>query len=336
MKAALYEGKETIRIVDIPKPVPKAGEVLVKIKYAGICGSDLEGYKTGLYPVPVVMGHEACGVIEELGPDVKKWKVGNRVSINPIMPCGKCYWCLKGYTNICESEFEGFGIYKNGGFTEYATVPASSLITLPDTIPNKHGTVFDQIATGLLAVREGPFITGESAVVLGLGTIGQFLMQILKISGARKLIVIEKNKHRLEVAKKFNPDIALNKTILGKVKGATERRGADFVFECTGRPAAINATSSLVRKGGTVVQVGVSDTPFEISYLPFIMNHNKIQCVFTYHQKDFEYAVELVAKKLIDPEPIVTKIISLDDIVEEGFQEAINPDTKEIKIIVEP
>ena len=336
MKAALYEGKETIKIVDIPKPVPKAGEVLVKIKYAGICGSDLEGYKFGLYPIPVVMGHEACGVIEELGPEVKKWKEGTRVTINPIMQCGNCYWCQKGYPNICVKEYEAFGIFKNGGFTEYAVVPASSLVALPDTIPDKHGTVFDQIATGLFAIREGNFLIGESAVILGLGTIGQFLLQSLLVSGARKLIVIEKNQFRLEVAKKFNPDIALSKVNLGKVRGATERRGADFVFECTGRPAAINATADLIRKGGTLVQVGVSDTPFEFNYFPFIMGHKKIQCVYACHPKDFEYAVELVAKKLIEPEPIVTKIISLDDIVEEGFQEAINPDTKEIKIIVEP
>jgi (R,R)-butanediol dehydrogenase/meso-butanediol dehydrogenase/diacetyl reductase len=336
IKAALYEGKRKISIVDIPKPVPKTGEVLVKIKYTGICGSELEAYKTGLYPLPVVMGHEASGVIEELGPEVKKLKPGSRVSIDSIMPCGKCYGCLRGYTNICKDEVNAFGIFKNGGFAEYVSVPASSLVTIPDSIPDKFGTVFDQIGTGLFAIREANFTVGQTAVIVGLGTLGQFQLQLLKLSGASKVIVIEKNKHRLDVAKKFNPDLALNKISLTRVKGATKRIGADFVFECTGVPDVINFTSSLVRRGGTIVQIGLCEKQFEIKFLPFVMNHNRIQGIIGFLRQDFEYALELVAKKLIDPEPIVTKIISLDDIVEEGFERALDPETQDIKFIVEP
>ncbi len=336
MKAALYEGKEKIRIVDIPKPVPKAGEVLVRIKYTGICGSDLEAYKTGLYPLPVVMGHEASGVIEELGPEVKKRKIGDRVAINSLMACGKCHFCQIGYNNLCTELYSAFGIFANGGFAEYTVVPAFSLVSIPDAIPDKFGTIFDQVATCLLAIREGGFMIGNTAVIIGLGTIGQLLLQCLKLSGAGALIVVEKNKYRLEVARE-RADVSLSRISLGKIKGRlTDRLGADFVFECTGRPDAINATANCVRKGGIIVQVGISDVPFEINYLPFIMNHNRIQGVIGFLQSDFKYAVKLVAQKLIDPEPIVTKIISLDDIVEEGFQEAIKLDTKEIKIIVEP
>lgn len=337
MKAALYEGKEKIRIVDIPKPVPKAGEVLVKIKYTGICGSDLEAYKAGLYPSAVVMGHEASGVIEELGPGVKRRKIGDRVAINSSMPCGNCYYCLTGYNNICASGYSAFGIFENGGFAEYAVVPTISLVSIPDSIPDKFGTIFDQIGTCLLAIREGRFMMGNTAVIMGLGTIGQLLLQCLKLSGAGALIVVEKNEHRLEVAKKFNPDIALSKINFQKMKGKlTDRLGAEFVFDCTGSPEVINATPSCLRRGGTLVQVGIPDEPFEIDYLPFIMNNIRIQGVIGFLRENFEYAVKLVAQKLIDPEPIVTKIISLDDIVEEGFQEGIKPDTKELKIIVEP
>ena len=283
------------------------------------------------------MGHEASGVIEELGPEVKKRKIGDRVAINAGMACGKCYFCQTGYNNLCADLYSAFGIFENGGFAEYAAVPAFSLVSIPDSIPDKFGTIFDQIGTGLLAIREGRFMIGNTAVIIGLGTIGQFLLQCLKLSGAGALIVVEKNKHRLEVAKKFNPDVALSKISLGKIKGRiTNRLGADFVFECTGRPEVINATANCVRRAGTIVQVGISDEPFEINYLPFILNHNRIQGVFGFLRRDFEYAVKLVAQKLIDPEPIVTKIIPLDDIVDEGFQEAINPDTKELKIIVEP
>jgi 2-desacetyl-2-hydroxyethyl bacteriochlorophyllide A dehydrogenase len=339
IKAALYKGKREIEIVDIPKPVPKTDEVLVKIKYTGICGSDLEAYETGLYPVPVVMGHEASGVIEEVGPDVKirGIKSGRRVSIDSSISCGKCNYCQRGYTNLCLDEINALGIFKNGGFAEYISVPASSCVVVPDSIPDKFCTVFDQIGTCLFAMREANFMVGQSAVVVGLGTIGQFQMQLLKLSGASKLIVVEKNQYRLDIGLKFNPDIALNKINLGKIKGKiTNRLGADFIFECTGVPEVVNATSTIVRRGGTIVQVGVCDKPFEILLLPFILNHNRIQCIIGFLRRDFEYAVELVANKLIDPEPIVTKIISLDDIVEEGFERALDPEVQDIKIIVEP
>ena len=337
MLGAQYQGKKRIELVDIPKPTPKENEVLVKVKYAGICGSDLEAYKTGLYPAHIVLGHEFCGTIAELGPNVKKWKEGDRVAVFPALHCGKCYYCNQGLTNLCVYE-DSIGIGANGGFAEYVLVQDHHLVALPDTIPDKHGTVFDQIATPLLALREVNFTVGNSAVVLGLGTMGQFMLQCLKLAGARTIVVVEKNPHRLEIAKKFNPDIALDKLTLPKIKRANKRgvSGADFVFECSGVPVLVNAALDVIRKGGTIVQIGLWDKPLEINLLKYVMNQNRIQGIYAYLREDFEFAVELVAKKLIDPEPIVTKIISLKDIVKEGFECAISPETKEIKILVEP
>lgn len=336
MKAAKYEGKEKLSIVDIPKPTPKDDEVLVKVKYTGICGSDLESYKTGLYPVPVVMGHEIVGVIEEIGESVKKWKIGDRITYNGATSCGKCPSCERGEYNICYDEFRELGIFKDGGFAEYVAIPTECLVVVPDSIPDKHGTIFEQLATSIQAIRTSGFEMGDTAVVIGLGTMGQFILQGLKLAGVKTLMVIDRNPNRLEVAKKFSPDVALKKILIPKIKGATKRYGADYVFECTGSPAVINSSASLIRKGGSLIQVGVSDVPFVFSYLPFIKNQNRIQGIYAWHQRDFEFAIDLIARKIIDPEPIVTNIIPLDDIVEKGFKEAIKPDTKEIKILVEP
>jgi len=337
MLGAQYQGKKKIELVELPKPTPKENEVLVKVKYAGICGSDLEAYKTGLYPAHVVLGHEICGTIAELGPDVKKWKIGDRVTIFPAITCGKCYYCKRGLINLCSFADE-IGIGANGGLAEYVLVKDQSLIALPDSIPDKHGTVFDQIGTPLLALREVNFTAGSSAVVLGLGTMGQFTLQCLQLAGARSIVVVEKNQHRLEIAKKFEPDVALDKLKLTKIKRANKKgiSGADFVFECSGVPLLVNSALDVVRKGGTVVQIGLWDKPLEINLLKYVMNQNRIQGVFGYLREDFEFAIDLVAKKLIDPGPIVTKIISLQDVVEEGFECGINPETKDIKILVEP
>ncbi|MFO7797735.1 MAG: zinc-binding dehydrogenase, partial [Promethearchaeia archaeon] len=150
--------------------------------------------------------------------------------------------------------------------------------------------------------------------------------------------VVEKNPYRLEIAKKFDPDVALNKLKLSKIKRANKKgiSGADFVFECSGVPVLVNAAIDVVRKGGTIVQIGLWDKPLEINLLKYVMNQNRIQGLFGYLREDFEYAVDLVARKLIDPGPIITKIIPLQDVVEEGFECGINPDTKELKILVEP
>lgn len=337
IRAALYEGKGKIRLVDIPKPTPKRGEVVVKVKYAGICGSDLEFYKTGLWPDHNVLGHEICGTIAELGPEVKKWQLGDRVSIDSTLECGKCYYCQKGQLNLCDN-YEAIGLGRNGGFAEYVKVPQRCLVSLPDAVPDKYGTVFDQIGTCLLALRESSFITGNSAVVLGLGTMGQFMLQCLKLAGARAIIVVEKNPYRLDIAKKFNPDLALGKLNFPKIKRFNKKGivGTDFVFECSGVPVLVNAALDIVRKGGCIVQIGLWDTPLEINLLKYVMNQNRIQGIMGYLREDFEYATDLVARKLIDAEPIITKIISLDDIVEEGFKCGIDPETRDIKILVEP
>lgn len=337
MLGAQYKGKKIIEMTELPKPIPNEHEVLVKVKYAGICGSDLEAYKTGLYPAHVVLGHEIMGYVEELGPGVKKWKAGDRITVFPTINCEKCWYCQQGLSNICMYE-DAIGIGANGGFAEYVLVSDHHLVALPDSIPDKYGTVYDQIATCLLAIRESNFVAGESTAVLGLGTMGQFMMQVLKLAGARSVVVVEKNEHRLEIAKQFKPDIALSKLSLAKIKRSNKKgvAGLDFVFECSGVPILVNAAIDVVRKGGTIVQVGLWDKPVEINLLKYVMNQIRIQGVYGYLRDDFEFAVELVAKKLINPEPIVTKIIPLNDIVEKGFEEAIKPNTEQIKILVEP
>jgi len=337
VKAAKYEGKEKLSIIDIPKPIPQKDEVLVQVKYSGICGSDLEVYKTGFLPAKVVLGHEIMGYIAEVGPDVKKWKIGDRVTIFPIISCGHCHFCRKGQANLCIYE-DSIGLGQDGGFAEYVLAKQGQLCIIPEGIPDKHGTVFDQIATPALALRESNFIPGSHTAILGLGTMGQFFLQYLKIAGARTITVVEKNPHRLNIAKKFNPDLALSKLALAKLKRFPNRDfgGVDFVFECTGHQTVVDAALSIVKKGGTVVQIGIWDKPIEINLYKYVWHQIRIQGIWAYTRKDFEYAIDLVAKKLIDPEPIVTKIIALDDIVEEGFKAGINPETEDIKILVEP
>ncbi|MBD3256657.1 MAG: alcohol dehydrogenase catalytic domain-containing protein [Candidatus Lokiarchaeota archaeon] len=338
MKAAFYEGKKSIYIKEIEKPIPKENEVLIKVKYAGICGSDLELYRTGLHPSKIVLGHEVVGYIVEKGSEVSKsWKINDRASIDCTINCGECFYCKRGEMNLCTNA-KAVGLGVNGGFAEYLTCPESCLVSIPDNVPDRHGTVFDPIASGLLALEKSEFVPGSSAVVLGLGSIGQFMLQCLKLAGARTIAVVEKNPHRLEVAKKFEPDVALDKLKFAKIRRSNKQdvSGLDFVFECSGVPTLVNAAIDLVRKGGTVAQIGLWHEPISINELKYVLNQITIKGIMGFKRDNFEFAVDLVSQKKIDPDPIVTSIISLDDIVEEGFERGIDPDTKDIKILVEP
>ncbi len=335
MKAALYEGKKQIRIIDVPKPTPDEKELVVKVKYAGICGSDLEFYKTGLWPAKGILGHEIMGTIAELGSQVEKWKIGDRVTIDSSLNCGKCYYCKRNLTNLCDNA-EAIGLGRDGGFAEYIKLPLQCLIKLPDHIPDHYGTVFDQIGTGLLALRKIGFTVGSTAVILGMGTLGLFLLQLLKVSGVKRVVVIEKCPYRLNVAKQFLPDLALSRVSLPKIKKVVGRIGAEYVFECSGVPTLVNAALDIACKNGNVVQVGLWDKPLEINLLRYVMNQIRIQGVIGCVHDDLLHAIDLVGRKLINPEPIITRIIPLDKIVEEGFENAIDPNTKNIKILVNP
>jgi 2-desacetyl-2-hydroxyethyl bacteriochlorophyllide A dehydrogenase len=337
MKAVIYHKKEEhspITIEDVPKPEPNKGEVLVKIKYCGICGSDLEAYKDRAYPFDAIIGHELTGTIDMLGPEVKRWKPGQRVTIDPNIPCGQCFACRNGKANIC-NKIQVIGVTLDGGCAEYVSVPNQNLIALPEQIIDKHGTVFDQIGTALHSLHICNFRFGETAAIIGLGTIGLFLMQCLKYAGASKIVGIDINMNRVEVAKKFNPDLVLNTISNKKIKKITRKGGPDYVFNCTSAPL-IDHALDMVRKAGKVVQLGFREKSTDISFFKILMNEYSIFGSYGYLPQDFIFAVDLVARKAIDPGPIVTKIISIDDIIEEGFEYALDPETKDIKILVEP
>jgi (R,R)-butanediol dehydrogenase/meso-butanediol dehydrogenase/diacetyl reductase len=339
MKAAIYhkkEGSPVVTIEDRPKPEPKKGEVLVKMKYCGICGSDVASYKDKLYPFEgIILGHEMFGYIEELGPEVRKLKPGQRVAIGCLIYCGNCVQCKRGNDQLC-SNLDEIGVFRDGGFTEYISVPVDNIFKIPDSIPDKYAAVMDPIATDILALRVGNFSFGNNAVIVGLGPLGQFLIPVLKYAGASKIIAVEKNLNRLEIAKKFNPDLAMDKISMKHIKNLTNRQGADFVFNCTAAPPVIDASLNVLRNGGHLLQIGMHHEPVMTNLLKLCYNNISIHGIMGCLRKDFQLAIDLVAEKIIDPEPIVTKIISLDDIVEEGFENLIDPETKDVKILVEP
>jgi len=338
MRAAVLEDVGKIVVKDVPKPSPQE-EVLVKVKYCGICGSDLHAYKTGMYGLGLTMGHEFSGDIVELGSDVKGWNVGDRVIKKPTS-CGECYYCRRGLINLCEKGVEhGLGIFSPGAYAEYVVVPASGLYKLPEELTYGQGTMVEPLSTPVRAVRLSRMKLGDTALVLGAGPLGLLTLQCAKLAGARAVYVTEKAKKRMELAKKLGADEVLNPDevdIRSRILEVTDNRGTDVVFECVGASGTILEAIRTVRNAGNIVIEGIFDEDVETRFLDIVLNEIGIKGVFAYDDHDFRCAVELIRKKSVDVDSIITNIISLNDIAEKGFEALIKPEKESVKILVAP
>jgi len=340
MKATILEDVGKIVVKDVPKPSPREGEVLVKVKYCGICGSDLHAYKTGIYGLGLTMGHEFSGEVAELGSNVEGWKVGDRVIGKPTS-CGECYYCRRGLINLCEkaSEYGGLGIFSPGAYAEYVVVSTTALYKLPEEVTYKQGTMVDPLSTPVRAVRLSKMKLGDTALVLGAGPQGLLTLQCAKLAGASAVYVTEKAKKRIELAEKLGADEVLNPDevdVCSRILEVTDNRGADIVFECVGVPATIVDAVRNVRKAGKIVVEGVFDEDVETRFLDIVLNEIGIKGVFAYDDHDFRYAVELIRKKSVDVDSLITDVIPLNDIAEKGFEALIKPQKESVKILVAP
>jgi L-iditol 2-dehydrogenase len=215
MKAAVYEGVGKIKLVERPNLKAEPGEVIVKIKYCGICGTDVHAYQhEGVFPPGIIMGHENVGTVSEVGAGVEKWKVGDRVIAGPPGNCGECFYCIHGLTTICIHGIERTnGINRDGGMAEYMRVkdPRTMLTKIPDSVSFEDAVLFDISAVGIRGIRESNFKPGDNVVVTGAGAIGLAAIQLIKIGGARHITVLQPSPKKREMALKLGADLAFNR-----------------------------------------------------------------------------------------------------------------------------
>jgi threonine dehydrogenase-like Zn-dependent dehydrogenase len=344
MKAAVYEGVRSIKVKERPDLKAEPGEVIVKIKYCGICGTDVHAYlHEGMAPAGIVLGHENCGTVAEVGRGVQGWKVGDRVVAGPPGPCGECYYCKHGIPTICINSLpQTNGLRRDGGMAEYMRVkdPKSMLFKIPDTVSFEDAALFDIVAVGLRGIRESRFKLGDNVVVAGAGAIGLAAIQLLRIGGARHITVLQPSPKKREFALKSGADLAFNPVEEGanlekKVKALYGGIGADVVFECAGTPAAFQTCISLVRGAGQVLVLGVSMEPTPVLEIQLVVNEIDMKATLAYSADDVNIFLDLLSQRRFKTEGLVSDIIKLDDIVEKGFDRLVN--TKGlIKILVAP
>ena len=253
MKAWLAYGHEKMELEEIPKPIPKAGEVLVKINTVGICGSDVHFYKEGrigqfILDKPLILGHECSGDIVEVGPGVTKHKVGERVIIEPGIPCFHCHDCKTGRYNFChEMKFMGTPP-TDGCLCEYVAWPEELVYQMPEGMSYEEGALVEPFVVSLQAIRQSGIGFSDNAVVLGTGTIAMMMIQSLKTIGAGKIICIGRNPQKLELARKMGATHLINskeENVRERVKELTDGLGAMYVYEAVGSDETFWQTTEL-------------------------------------------------------------------------------------------
>lgn len=322
MNAAVMEGIGKMGYTRRPIPTPKADEVLVKLEYVGICGSDMHYYETGAigdYVVepPFVLGHEPGGTVVEVGSNVKHLKVGDKVALEPGKTCGHCEFCRQGKYNLCPDVVFFATPPVDGVFQEYVAHEAALCFKLPDNVSTLEGALIEPLAVGFHAANQGGAHAGQTAVVMGAGCIGLVSMMALKAEGVSRVYVVDVMAKRLEKALELGADGVIN----GKEEDATEavRRltggtGCDLVIETAGTEITTRQAVHMTKKGSTIVLVGYSKSG-EIT-LPMSLALDKeltFKTVFRYRHI-YPMAIDAVAAGRVNLKGIVTDIFDFDDI----------------------
>jgi (R,R)-butanediol dehydrogenase/meso-butanediol dehydrogenase/diacetyl reductase len=332
VKAAVYHGEYDIKIEDVPDPVPNSEEVLLKPVYCGICGSDIDAWKRGMYAPGVIIGHEFSAQVVECGSGVEKVKKGDYVVGKSVIPCYTCDFCKNERYSLCDT-MEMPGITVNGALAEFCVLPADSVVIIPENIALDEAALAEPMSVVLHGFNKIQY-TPKDTVILGAGTIGlcalQIALQESSFVGVSEPNEFRRNKaHQLGAHTIIDPEESNVSLSFEEVAG----HPPEYVIECSGSSIAASDAISIVRKGGTILFLGISEDPVEADFMTAVLN--ELTMKFSYcSYSEISTALSLMAAKKIDVSPIITKKISLENVVEKGFKELTTPDTDHIKILV--
>jgi L-iditol 2-dehydrogenase len=321
MKSLLLSEYNHLDVVDTPQPSPAPDEVLIRVEACGICGSDVHGYDggSGRRIPPIVMGHEAAGVVAALGSEVKDVAVGERVTFDSTVYCGKCEYCARGEVNLCNNrEVVGVscGDYRRAGaFAEFIAVPRRIVYPLSDSIPFEEAAMLEAVSVALHAVRISPDPVGKTALVIGAGMIGLLTLQAAKAAGCSRVFISDVDETRLELAKKIGAEEALHASgseLLAEIMQRTGGKGVDLVLEAVGRTETIASAIDCVRKGGTVTLIGNITPEVTIHLQKVVSRQIRLQgsCASS---GEYPEAIELMAAGKIQVKPLITAVASLEE-----------------------
>ena len=341
MKVAVMEGIGKMGYTERPIPAPKDDEVLVKLEYVGICGSDMHYYETGAigdYVVkpPFVLGHEPGGTVVEVGSNVKHLKVGDRVALEPGKTCGHCEFCRQGKYNLCPDVVFFATPPVDGVFQEYVAHEAALCFKLPDNVSTLEGALIEPLAVGFHAANQGEAHAGQTAVVMGAGCIGLVSMMALKAEGVSRVYVVDVMQKRLDKALELGADGVINgkdEDAVEAVRKLTEGAGCDLVIETAGTEITTRQAIHMAKKGANIVLVGYSKTGEMTLPMSLVLDKElTFKTVFRYRHI-YPMAIDAVAAGKVNLKGIVTNIFDFDDI-QNAMDKSVSDKANIVKAVV--
>jgi len=339
MLVAVYHNNSDVRVEEVPKPEIGADEILLKVMASGICGTDVvEWYR--LPKAPRVLGHEATGIIDEVGEKVTKYKVGDRVFVSHHVPCNRCRYCQKDAHTACETLHTTN--YYPGGFSQYIRVPKINVETgvykLPANMSYEEGTFIEPLACAVRGQRLAEINKGDTVLIIGSGMAGILHIQLAKLKGAQKIFAADINPDRLKLAEKFGADhvIDAKRDLPQQLKELNHGRAVDKVIVCTGAVKAVLTALECVDRGGTILYFAVPDpaTKIPIPITEFWRNETTIRTSYGAAPRDLEEALHILAQKQVNVEDMITHRLDIREIAE-GFR-LVAEAGKSLKVIIEP
>jgi len=347
MKALLLTAPSSLTLTDLETPEPDAGEVRVRIAACGICGSDVHGYtgSTGRRIPPLVMGHEAAGIIDAVGKNVSGELVGQRVALDSTVFCGECEFCCNGKENLCTHR-QVLGVScdtyrRQGCFAEYAIVPERCVYPLPDQMGFVAASLLEPLTIGLQAVRLGNASPAtRSAIVIGAGTIGLAIIVALKSYGVQRIAAVDLDASRLNEAREFGADAVFEadqitaKQLAEWGASSADTDGADLVLEAVGAAASVETAIHAVTRGGTVVLVGNVSPAVELPLQTVVTRQIRLQgsCASA---GCYPEAIELAASGAVDLSRFVSRVAPLEDGID-WFERLHNREPGVLKVVLQP
>lgn len=320
MKALVHTAPYVMVYQDWPKPEPGPDDLLVKVKACAICGSDIKGYsgKTGRRQPPIIMGHEAAGVVEAVGENVVGFGPGDRVCFDSTVYCNRCSFCLSGHQNLCSNrQVVGVseGTYRrHGAMAEYVIVPYWISVKMPDRLTFAQAALIETASIGVHAANRTPLQLNDTVVVVGAGGVGLVALQAIRLKGAGKVIVTDLLESRLEMARQMGADVTIradDPDLMAKLLEETGPEGADVAMEAVGVQSTIDLALNITRKGGALTLIGNVSPRVEFNLQSIVSREITLYGVCA--TNEFPNVVELVAAGKINVDPFVSDYARIED-----------------------
>jgi L-iditol 2-dehydrogenase len=343
MKALVLEEYNQLTYKEMPEPQVGPDDVLVQVKASGICGSDVHGMdgSTGRRVPPLIMGHEAAGVITEVGSNVKKYQPGQRVTFDSTVYCGTCFFCRRGDINLCDYR-RVLGVSCNeyrqhGTFAEYVAVPQHIIYPLPKKINFEQSAMIEPCSVAFHAVAITPLALNDTAVVVGAGIIGLLVIQTLRSSGCGQIIAVDLESQRLELARQLGADVGLNpagEDVVAIVKKMTDKRGADVAFDAVGINASLATALDSLRKGGALTLIGNLKAEVDLALQTVVTGEINVRgsCA---SRGDYPACLDMIARGAINVDALISATAPLSDGAQ-WFERLYGKEKGLIKVVLTP